>query len=235
MLNAEPVRKRRLYEEVVEQIEAAIVDGSLKPGDFLPAERDLCERFEVSRTAIREALFALQTSGLIELVNGRRARVVEPTAERLIEELSGPARFVLSRPERLRQLQEARMLFEAFLARVAARSATADQIATIEAALDANGKTIGDPEAFVRTNMDFHLAIAKVSQNVFVDSLHTAVQAWLAEHRRVAVQQQGSAERAFARHVEILDAIRAGDPEKAEAAMTAHLQESIDAYWAVME
>ncbi|NAZ18003.1 FCD domain-containing protein, partial [Glutamicibacter soli] len=140
----------------------------------------------------------------------------EPTAERLIEELSGPARFVLSRPERLRQLQEARMLFEAFLARVAARSATADQIATIEAALDANGKTIGDPEAFVRTNMDFHLAIAKVSQNVFVDSLHTAVQAWLAEHRRVAVQQQGSAERAFARHVEILDAIRAGDPEKAE-------------------
>lgn len=235
MLNAEPVRKKRLYEDVVEQIQTAIVDGSLKPGDFLPAERDLCERFEVSRTAIREALFALQTSGLIELVNGRRARVVEPTAERLIEELSGPARLVLTRPERLRQLQDARMLFEGFLARVAARSATAKQIADIEAALQANGQTINDPEGFVRTNIDFHLAIAKVSGNVFIDSLHNAVQAWLAEHRRVAIQQPGAAERAYRRHVEIFEAIRQGDADAAEKAMTAHLQESIDNYWAVIE
>lgn len=235
MLNAEPVRKRRLYEEVVEQIQAAIVDGSLKPGDFLPAERDLCERFEVSRTAIREALFALQTSGLIELVNGRRARVVEPTAERLIEELSGPARFVLSRPERLRQLQEARMMFEGFLARSAARRATPRHLKAIGDALEANRQTIGDPEGFVRTNIDFHLSIAQVSDNIFIDSLHNAVQAWLAEHRRVAIQQPGAGERAFARHVEIFEAIKSGDAEAAEAAMTAHLQESIDAYWAVVE
>lgn len=235
MLNAEPVRKKRLYEDVVEQIQAAIVDGSLKPGDFLPAERDLCARFEVSRTAIREALFALQTSGLIELVNGRRARVVEPTAQRLIEELSGPARFVLTQPERLRQLQEARMLFEGFLARVAARSATSDQIAEIEAALEANKNTINDPEGFVRTNIDFHFAIAKVSGNVFVDSLHNAVQAWLTEHRRVAIQKEGAAERAFDRHLQIFNAIRDGDADTAEAAMTAHLQESIDNYWAVIE
>ncbi|MDO5631602.1 MAG: FCD domain-containing protein [Paracoccus sp. (in: a-proteobacteria)] len=234
MLNAVPVRKKRLYEDVVAQIEASIVDGSLKPGDFLPAERELCERFEVSRTAIREALFALQTSGLIELVNGRRARIIEPTAERLIEELSGPARFVLTRPERLRQLQEARMMFEGFLARTAARMATADQLAAIQAALDANGQTINDPEAFVRTNIDFHLAIANVSGNVFIDALHNAVQAWLTAHRRVAIQAPGAAKRAFARHREIFDAIKDRNADAAEAAMTAHLQESIDAYWAVV-
>lgn len=127
------------------------------------------------------------------------------------------------------------MLFEGFLARVAARSATAEQIADIEAALEANGKTIKDPEGFVRTNIDFHLAIARVSGNVFIDSLHNAVHAWLAEHRRVAIQQPGAAERAYRRHVEIFDAIKVGNADQAETAMSAHLQESIDAYWAVIE
>lgn len=235
MLKAEQVRRKRLYENVVEQIEEAIVDGDLRPGDFLPAEREMCESFGVSRTAVREALFALQQNGLIDLENGRRARVVEPSAEKMIDDLAGPAKFVLSRPDRLRQLQEARMLFESFLARLAATSATEAQIAAIETALDANRASIGDDDAFVETNIAFHLEIACVSGNVFLDSLHTAVQKWLAEHRRVAIQKDGAAERAFARHLEIFDAIRDHDPDRAETAMRMHLQESIDAYWSVRD
>lgn len=235
MLKAEQVRRKKLYEDVVEQIEAAIVRGDLKPGDFLPAERDLCESFGVSRTAVREALFALHQSGLIDLENGRRARVVEPSAEKMIDDLSGPARFILSRPDRLRQLQEARMMFEGFLARVAARDATDEQISAIKSALDANEASIGDDEAFVETNITFHLAIAKVSGNVFLDSLHSAVQKWLEEHRRVAIKRAGAAERAFKRHLEIFAAIQAHDPDAAEEAMRAHLQESIDAYWTVRD
>lgn len=235
MLKAEQVRRKKLYEDVVEQIESAIVRGDLKPGDFLPAERDLCDSFGVSRTAIREALFALHQSGMIDLENGRRARVVEPSAEKMIDDLSGPARFVLSRPDRLRQLQEARMMFESFLARIAARDATEDQIAEIKAALNENEASIGDDEAFVETNITFHLAIAKVSGNVFLDSLHSAVQKWLEEHRRVAIKKEGAAARAFARHLEIFTAIKAHDPDRAEEAMRAHLQESIDAYWSVRD
>ncbi|MCT4370824.1 FCD domain-containing protein [Yangia mangrovi] len=235
MLKAEQVRRKKLYENVVEQIESALVRGDLKPGDFLPAERDLCESFGVSRTAVREALFALHQSGLIDLENGRRARVIEPSAEKMIDDLAGPARFVLSRPDRLRQLQEARMMFEAFLARIAARDATDEQIAAIKSALDANEASIGDDEAFVETNITFHLAIAKVSGNVFLDSLHSAVQKWLEEHRRVAIKRAGAAERAFKRHLEIFEAIQAHDPDAAEEAMRAHLQESIDAYWAVRD
>lgn len=233
MLKAEQVRRKRLYEDVVEQIEAAIVQGDLRPGDFLPAERDLCESFGVSRTAVREALFALHQKGLIDLENGRRARVVEPTAEKMIDDLAGPARFVLSRPDRLRQLQEARMLFESFLVRLAATNATDTQIAAIEDALEANRACIGDDEGFVETNITFHLCIAQVCGNIFLDSLHTAVQKWLAEHRRVAIKRDGAAERAFARHLEIFEAIRDRNPDAAEAAMRAHLQESIDAYWSV--
>ncbi|MHA6344417.1 FCD domain-containing protein [Roseivivax sp. CAU 1761] len=231
MLKTEPIKKRRLYEEVVDRIEASILAGDLKPGEVLPAERELCETFGVSRTAIREALFVLQQNGLIELENGRRARIVEPTAERMIDELAGPARYVLSRPDRLRQLQEARMLFEAFLARNAAREATPEALDRIGAALARNEAAIGDNQAFVETNVAFHLEIARVSGNVFLDSLHSAVQKWLEEHRRVAIRSPGAAKRAYARHAEIYRAIAARDPDAAEEAMRRHLQESIDAYW----
>jgi GntR family transcriptional regulator, sialic acid-inducible nan operon repressor len=153
----------------------------------------------------------------------------------MIDDLAGPAKFVLSRPDRLRQLQEARMLFESFLARLAAVRATAEEVAAIEAALEVNRACIADAEKFVETNIDFHLEIARVSGNIFLDSLHAAVQKWLEEHQRVAIQKEGAAKRAFGRHLEIFDAIRDHDPDAAEAAMRAHLQESIDAYWAVRD
>ncbi len=235
MLKVEQVRRRRRYENVVEQVQAAILSGDLRPGDFLPAERDLCESFGVSRTAVREALFALQQNGLIALENGRRARVVEPSAEKMIDDLAGPAKFILSRPDRLRQLQEARMLFEGFLARLAARQATPDQVSAIHRALELNRASIHDAEQFVETNIGFHLEIARVSGNIFLDALHTGVQKWLEEHRRVAIQKEGAAKRAYARHLEIFEAIRDRDPDAAEAAMRQHLQESIDAYWAVRD
>lgn len=233
MLKAEQIKKTRLYQGVVQQIETAIVSGDLLPGDFLPSERELCDSFGVSRTAVREALFALQQSGVIDLENGRRARVVEPSAEKMIDDLAGPAKFILSRPDRLRQLQEARMLFEGFLARIAAIEATDEQIAGIEEALEENRASLGNNERFVETNITFHLRIAQVCNNIFLDSLHSAVQKWLSEHRRVAIKSAGAANRAFTRHQEIFNAIRARDPDAAEAAMRTHLQESIDAYWTV--
>ncbi|WP_138472608.1 FCD domain-containing protein [Poseidonocella sp. HB161398] len=235
MLRTEPIRKRRLYERVAEQIEGSILAGDLAPGELLPAERDLCDSFGVSRTAIREALFALQQNGLIELENGKRARVVEPSAARLIDELGGSARYVLSRPESLRQLQEARMLFESFLARNAARNVTPEGLSRISGALARNREAIGDREAFVQTNIEFHLEIARVSGNMFLESLHEAVQTWLAEHRRTAIRDPGATERAYQRHEQIFAAIEAGDADAAEEAMRVHLEESTAAYWHVRD
>jgi len=235
MFNAEPVRKRRLYEQVVEQIEESILTEKLKPGELLPAERDLCESFGVSRTAVREALFVLQQNGLIDLENGKRARVAEPSAARLIDELSGPARFVLSRTDRLRQLQSARMQFEAFLARNAAKEAKPEALKRIGDALARNVAVIKEREAFLETNLEFHLEIARASENIFFDALHTAVQKWLDEQRRVVITETGAIERAAKRHEEIFAAIRDHDPDAAENAMRQHLGESMDTYWNVKE
>lgn len=235
MLKTEPIKKRRLYEQVVDQIEQSILSEELKSGELLPAERDLCESFGVSRTAVREALFVLQQNGLIVLENGKRARVAEPSAERLINELAGPARFILSREDRLRQLQQARMLFESFLARNAAREATPEAIARIGAALEKNTAAVHDRDAFIETNVEFHLEIAKASENIFFDALHAAVQTWLEEHRRVVVAKPGATELAVKRHNEIFEAIKNHDPDAAENAMRQHLGESMDTYWTVKD
>src|SRR5580692_74786 len=65
------VRTSRLYEQIVQQIEESILKGALKPGDQLPAERELAQRFGVSRTAVREAVKALREKGLVEAYSGR--------------------------------------------------------------------------------------------------------------------------------------------------------------------
>lgn len=234
MLQGSPIRRRKLYEEVAERLAKAIADGNLQAGQPLPSEREIMDAFNVGRTAVREALFALQTDGLIQLANGKRPVVVEPTKS-IMDKLANPSRHLLGQPGRLRQLQEARTLLEAALARHAARAATASEIAAIGAALKKNKAALGDAEAFVRTNIEFHLEIARVSSNFFVESLHTAVNDWLEEHRKVAITRSGAAELAFQRHEQIFDAIRRGDCDAAEEAMQTHLRESQDAYWVALE
>src|SRR3982074_1972975 len=75
-LDAKPVyrtvKTSRLFEQIVQQVEDSILKGQLKPGDQLPAERDLAQRFGVSRTAVREAVKTLREKGLVEAYSGRR-------------------------------------------------------------------------------------------------------------------------------------------------------------------
>ena len=71
----EPVKSTRIYQEIVRQIKALVGDGKLKSGDRLPPERELTERFRVSRTSVREALRAIESTGLIEIRPGEGAFV----------------------------------------------------------------------------------------------------------------------------------------------------------------
>src|SRR5579863_546757 len=134
---ASPIRRRKLYEEVVVRLEAWIHEGELKPGDPLPSERELMVHFGVGRPAIREALFALQRMGLVVVANGERPRVSSPTPKTLLGELSGAARLMLAKPEGMRHFQEARALFECGLVEEAARTANANNLTALDKALRA--------------------------------------------------------------------------------------------------
>ena len=87
------VQASRLYQQIVEQIEQSIVAGELKPGDQLPAERDLAQRFGVSRTAVREAVKALREKGLVEAYPGRGTFIMDGTSRAIRQGLDFRFRF----------------------------------------------------------------------------------------------------------------------------------------------
>jgi GntR family transcriptional regulator, sialic acid-inducible nan operon repressor len=233
-LNA-PIRRRKLYEEIVMRLEAMIHEGELSPGDALPSERDLMQQFEVGRPAIREALFALNRMGLVIVANGERPRVSSPTPKTLLGELSGAARLMISKPEGMFHFQQARVLFECALANEAARVATPENIRELEETLAANLAAVGDYVRFMKTDVAFHFSIARIPGNPIYVALHEAIVEWLVDQRSVSLRRAGTDKLAAKSHRRIYLAIKAGDAAAAEQAMRQHLTEIADRYWKVKE
>lgn len=229
------VNRRRIYQEVVDQLVDIIVSGKAPPGTQLPSERDLVEQFGVSRSSVREALFALQKMGLIALSNGERASVVEPKSSVLVGELTGAVRYYLSRPSGVRDFQGARTFFEVGLARHAAMHATPDEIASLKRALEANRQAKGDIEHFIDTDVAFHFVLAEIGRNEIFTTLHAALAKWLRDQRAISVAANGAADAAIEAHTRIYEAIARGDPDAAEREMRAHLQQVVDFYWSSTE
>jgi GntR family transcriptional regulator, sialic acid-inducible nan operon repressor len=230
---AEPIRRRKLYEEVVARLEAEIHGGKLLPGDLLPSERELMQHFGVGRPAIREALFALHRMGLVIVANGERPRISSPSPKTLLGELSGAARLILAKPTGMRNFQQARRLFESALAEEAARLASEEDIVELKNALAANAAAIGDDAQFVRTDVAFHLAIARTPRNPIYIALHEAIVEWLVDQRRVSLHSIGADRAAFQSHRRIFEAIRVHDAGAAKDAMCEHLIEIEKLYWKV--
>lgn len=230
-----PLKRRKLYEDVVQSIEMAIHSGEYAPGDRLPSERELMTHFGVGRPSIREALFALRRMGLMELKNGERARVIAPTPSVLIDELSGVVHHLLATPEGMRHFQRARTIFESALADYAARHATDEDIANLREALRANKRSVDDPRLFVQTDIDFHFVIAQIPKNPVFTALHTGISEWLADQRWTGIQVKGSKAVAAAAHARIFEAIAARDPAAAAEEMRAHLGQVERFYWSARD
>jgi GntR family transcriptional regulator, sialic acid-inducible nan operon repressor len=234
-MNTISIDRRKLFQQVASHLERQILDGSLKPGDLLPTERDLQTAFGVGRPAIREALIALQRAGLVETANGLRARVAMPTASGVVAGMGSAVRQMLSTREGQLHFQAIRHFFETGLARLAARNATPEEIAALKDALDQNAAARGDRERFILTDIAFHLAIAKIPRNPIFLVLHDAMSDWLRSQRVVTLAEPDQEEIAFNAHVAIYEAIATRNADKAERAMAEHLDQLSRAYWAHRE
>ncbi len=230
-MDTDVIDRRKLFEQVAAHIERQILDGRLRPGDQLPPERNLRERFGVGRPAIREALIALSREGLVELTNGMRARVAMPTASGVLAGILPSVRALVATADGQRHLQGVRQFVEVGLARQAARDATGGDLARLGAALAANGAAVGDEPMFIRTDIAFHYVLADIARNPVFPALHDALSSWLAEQRIVTLAEPGQDAIAHAAHARIHAAIVARDPDAAEAAMRDHLEQLTAAYW----
>jgi DNA-binding FadR family transcriptional regulator len=192
-------------------------------------------RYGVGRPAIREAMQSLQQMGLIRIAHGERARVTLPTADAIVDQVSGAMVQLLSRlPGGLDELKDARLLFEAGLAQVAARRATPEAVTHLRAALEACQQARGDQTRFVAADMAFHRQIAAMSGNMLIRALSQGMLDWLTKFRSDLVTARGAEQLTLEEHARIAEAIAAGDPAAAAQAMTDHLTRANQLYSVLM-
>ncbi|MBD1550417.1 FadR/GntR family transcriptional regulator [Pseudomonas typographi] len=172
-----PVQTKRAFEEVAEQIREQLSLGLLKPGDRLPPERELAERFGLSRNTVREALRALEMSGLLELRKGATggAFIREGQSDAVISGFNDLYRLGYIRPD---DLAEARLIVGVEIARLACHRATEEELSALEANLDASDTAAanGDDAQRLQTNLNFHALLAKAARNpvliILIDALN---------------------------------------------------------------
>jgi GntR family transcriptional regulator, sialic acid-inducible nan operon repressor len=227
------IKRRKLYEEVVDHLERMIHEGEFADGR-LPSERELMRLFGVGRPAIREALFHLRKMGLVEIRSGERARVTRPTPQFVIDSLASTARHMIGAPGGVQNFQNARLFFEIGLARHAALNATEEDLADFAEALEVNRQSIGDLKRFEKTDVAFHYVLALIPRNPIFTAFHTGLAEWLHEQRRTTLAR-GQDVRAYQAHRAIFEAVAARDPDRAEHAMRAHLEYVARRYCDVIE
>src|SRR5438445_3144175 len=217
------VRTSRLYEQIVQQIEESIVKGELKPGDQLPAERDLAQRFGVSRIAVREAVKALREKGLVEAYSGRGTFITDGTSHAVRQSLDLMVK--IGQPEGSTHLAEVRAILEPEIAALAATRAQESDLATMREAVTVMDRAGQDPDSYIEADLDFHLALAEAAANPLILSLIDSIVGLLREQRLRIFKVPGGPERGQVHHKRILDAMERRDAEKAREAMKAHLEQ----------
>jgi GntR family transcriptional repressor for pyruvate dehydrogenase complex len=217
------VRTSRLYEQIVQQIEASVLNGTLKPGDQLPAERELAQRLGVSRTAVREAVKALREKGLVEAYSGRGTFVTDGTTQAARQ--SFDLMVKLGQVEGSPHLAELRLILEPGIAAMAAERVEDEDLTAMREAVAVMERSQKDPEAYIEADLDFHLALAEAAANPLILSLIDSIVGLLREQRIKIFNVEGGPQRGQVHHKRILDAMERRDPEMARSAMRAHLEQ----------
>ncbi len=207
-------------ERVVMHIERLIQSGQLRPGDRLPAERELARHIKVSRPSVRAGLRSLAAVGIVESRHGAGSFIT-----------SGPPRLSTGPLNLLAALHgftrddmfDARRVLEMGAARLAAERATGDDLATMSEEVAGMFASLQEPQAFLVHDVRFHRAVALASHNPVLAALVEMVATMVYERRRLTVERARDLKESAEMHRRIYAAIRDHDPDRARQEMSEHL------------
>ncbi|MCP1493825.1 GntR family transcriptional repressor for pyruvate dehydrogenase complex [Peribacillus frigoritolerans] len=227
------IKPKKIYEEVSDELYEMIRSGSLKPGEQLDSIQQLAENFQVGRPAIREALSALSSMGLIEIKQGEGTFVKTFDPAIMNHPLSAA---LLMDQDNIKHLLEVRKILESGTAEVAAKKRTEENLIELKESLFNMDKVSDDEELSDKADIAFHVAVANASQNELLITLMNHVSELMTEKmgdiRRIALySEEMTLKQLYQQHVRIYDAIVAQDEDGARSAMLFHLQsveESLD-------
>jgi GntR family transcriptional repressor for pyruvate dehydrogenase complex len=219
-----PVKNRKVYEVVIEQIKNMVKTGELKKGDKLPPERDLVEQLKVSRTSIREAIRALEILGLIECKQGEGNFVRKSFQQSLLEPLSIMFMLQESTPK---EVIELRRILEIETASLAAKHIKQEKLTEIYNIVD-TFKNSTDEKLNTELDQEFHFKIAEASENFLLVNVLTTVSSiidsFISNARLRIMENRDNREILIQQHEAVYRALCEHDSKSAAEEMKKHLE-----------
>ena len=213
-------KTRQVSEVVADDIVAFIKTQGLKRGDRLPTEPELMERYGVSRTALREAIKVLASSGVIEVRHGHGTFVLETQSLIVTPPLDLGALFTR---QTYMDVAEARTAIESEVAKLAAGRATEADVQELET-LHTQMKSLDHDAEFTDYDVRLHLVLARVAGNTILLQMMEVLRQALSEYIFITVSRLQSVTDLLREHEAVIDAVRRRDPEGAQMAMRHHVQ-----------
>lgn len=209
--------------QVTDIITQQIIDGEFSIGDFLPTEEELCKRFGIGRSSVREAIKTLESRGLVRKMQGKGVVVIDET----IEATSQMLKIALDYKHiSLHDMIDFRESMEVKLAETAALKATSEQVALIKESLDLMRNNVDAYDEFAQFDHLFHERIAEASGNSVSMLIMKTLRPLLHKQISHTIQPDFDPQQVINIHDEIYNAIEAHQPMVAARAMSEHLKET---------
>jgi DNA-binding FadR family transcriptional regulator len=219
------VMRKRLYQQIADDIERLILDGTYIANSRLPSEQEMADKYGVSRNVVREALKRLKERDLVYIRTGSGTYIRKPSTKPVSDALHRLIRHS-NADITIAHFYEIRRMLEPESARLAAKRAEQEDIEAIQAAYDDMEKSRGDGEAWSQADLQFHLAVTTAAHNPLIQSVLNPLTEPLREVIEVGLSEPSGAQAGLAAHKRILDAIQNHDPDLACQAMLDHLLDS---------
>lgn len=230
MLQADKISNQKISDIIAERIEDWIRTGKVNPGDKLPSVRELCEMFDVGRSAVRDALTTLKGKGLVEVRRGEGTFVCHLNTAQLLPDV------LLIGKDDIHKLYQVRKILEAGIVELAAANATNEHLEKMHQALE-DLKTASTLKAW-EADYRFHEEIVKASSNdilvELMDMVSTTTKQAIMECHRVILSDPSLAMEIINQHCDIYEAIKSRDGNGAREAMYKHLnyvESLLDSYF----
>ena len=221
------ISRRNLSQAVTEELLRLIGTGEIRPGERLPTERGLIQRYQVGRNTIREAVHALASQGLVDVRPGRGATVLAMSAG---QALDNSVIAALLDDQAVSDLYDFRRLIEVEVAERAAERASERDVEDIAHYLGSYLHSYHERLPTWSEDVAFHRAVAAASHNVIYLEVLDLVNDKLLATRKETQRHATVLARAATEHLAVFEAIKAHDPERARTAMTQHIDSAV---WAL--
>ncbi|MGQ7249718.1 FadR/GntR family transcriptional regulator [Halomonas sp. V046] len=231
-----PPRGTRSRPSISEHLAEAIFSGRYHPGDFVPKEVDLAEQFQINRSAVRSDLRQLVDTGIIERISGHGSKVRAFEEWNILDPqvTDWMTRFAAPNPEIQREILAFRLDVEPYVAMTAARRATARDLVAIEEAFDGMAREMNAVDGCAKRlhsdyDIAFHVAIFKATRNIVWSQLSHILRPSIYLLIEMSNESATDPEASLERHRELMEAIRARQPQQAFRAAQAVLAGTADA------